>query len=105
MLKPAMRASPDVGASRVVSILIAVVLPAPLGPSSPNTSLASTAMVRALTAVSAPNDRVSAWVSSIDIPQRLFEKAGQRKRRAWVPGPLSGRLWLFKQLLTIPSAP
>jgi hypothetical protein len=36
--KPATRAVPEVGSRRVVRILMRVVLPAPLGPSSPKSS-------------------------------------------------------------------
>src|ERR1035437_4484720 len=57
MEKPATRASPDVGGSSVVSILIVVVLPAPLEPSRPKTSPALTERVRASTAVNAPKRR------------------------------------------------
>jgi len=42
MEKPATRASPEEGANNVVSILIVVVLPAPLEPSKPKTSPALT---------------------------------------------------------------
>ena len=40
--KPKIRASPLVGRSSVVRILISVVLPAPLGPSSPKNSPGAT---------------------------------------------------------------
>jgi hypothetical protein len=56
---------PEVGGRSVVSLLITVDLPAPLGPSSPNTSPASTERVRLSTAVSGPNRHVSALVSSM----------------------------------------
>lgn len=39
---PPVRATPEVGRTRVVRIPMVVVLPAPLGPSSPNTSPAAT---------------------------------------------------------------
>ena len=42
MSKPKIRASPLVGSSSVVRILISVVLPAPLGPSSPKNSPGAT---------------------------------------------------------------
>src|SRR5271167_96198 len=51
---PATRASPEVGGSSVVSIRTSVVLPAPLGPSSPKTSPRSTSNVTSLTAVKLP---------------------------------------------------
>ena len=54
MSKPAIVAVPALGGSSVVSILIAVVLPAPFGPSSPNTSPLSTWISSPSTAVSAP---------------------------------------------------
>src|ERR1039458_10192217 len=57
MEKPATRASPDVGGNSVVSILIVVVLPAPLEPSKPKTSPALTERVSASTAVNAPKRR------------------------------------------------
>src|SRR5690242_4947242 len=84
MLNPAIRASPEVGGSRVVSILIAVVFPAPFGPSRPNTSPASTEMVRAFTAVSAPNVRVSAQVSSMVIPHNSAEVWFGPRREKWL---------------------
>src|ERR1035438_10088899 len=63
MEKPATRASPEEGANSVVSILIVVVLPAPLEPSKPKTSPALTERVRASTAVNAPKRRVRALIS------------------------------------------
>ena len=63
MEKPATRASPDVGGNSVVSILIVVVLPAPLEPSKPKTSPALTERVRASTAVNVPKRRVRALIS------------------------------------------
>src|ERR1022692_98555 len=63
MEKPATRASPEEGGNSVVSILIVVVLPAPLEPSKTKTSPALTARVTASTAVNAPKRRVRAWIS------------------------------------------
>src|ERR1035441_3808366 len=63
MEKPATRASPEEGGNSVVSILIVVVLPAPLEPSKPKTSPALTARVTASTAVNVPKRRVRAWIS------------------------------------------
>jgi hypothetical protein len=60
-----MLARPELVGKSVVSILIAVLLPAPLGPSSPNTSPASTEMVNPSTAVIFPKRRVSVCVSRI----------------------------------------
>src|ERR1039457_3794034 len=68
MEKPATRASPEEGGSSVVSILIVVVLPAPLEPSKPKTSPALTARVTASTAVNAPKRRVRDWISSTVSP-------------------------------------
>jgi hypothetical protein len=56
--KPATRASPALAASSPVSILIAVVLPAPLAPRKPNTSPAATSKLIASTAVKVPKRRV-----------------------------------------------
>jgi len=47
MEKPATRASPEEGGNKVVSILIVVVLPAPLEPSKPKISPPLIARVRA----------------------------------------------------------
>ncbi len=47
-------ALPEVGGNSVVNILIAVVLPAPFGPSSPKTSPASMERFKAFTAVNSP---------------------------------------------------
>src|SRR5262245_61726578 len=55
--KPATVASPEVGGSRPVSILIVVVLPAPFGPRKPNTSPGWTSSVTWSTATKSPNDR------------------------------------------------
>jgi len=54
---------PEVGGNRVVSILIVVVLPAPLEPSKPKTSPALTESVRASTAVNVPKRRVRFFIS------------------------------------------
>src|SRR6202162_4438044 len=48
--KPATRAVPELGSRRVISILIVVVLPAPLGPSSPNSSPGRTSKLMPRTA-------------------------------------------------------
>jgi hypothetical protein len=57
-------AVPDVGGSRVVSILITVVLPAPLVPSNPKICLPAIVTCTELTAVTEPKQRVSATVST-----------------------------------------
>ena len=63
MEKPATRASPEDGGNSVVSILIVVVLPAPLEPSKPKTSPALTESVSASTAVNVPKQRVRFLIS------------------------------------------
>src|ERR1017187_2652525 len=63
MEKPATRASPEEGGNSVVSILIVVVLPAPLEPSKPKTSPALTERVKESTAVNAPKRRVRFLIS------------------------------------------
>src|ERR1022692_1382748 len=60
-----MVAVPLVGGSKVTSIFITVLLPAPLGPSRPNTWPSLTASVRPSTAVRCENRFVSACVSMI----------------------------------------
>jgi len=54
MSNPATVALPEVGGSKVVSILITVVLPAPFGPNSPNISPAPTVSESPSTAVKLP---------------------------------------------------
>ena len=56
-------AVPELGGSSVVSILIAVLFPAPFGPSKPNIPPDLTWKLIALTAVKLPKRRVSALVS------------------------------------------
>src|ERR1039458_3602394 len=79
---PATRASPEEGGNSVVSILIVVVLPAPLEPSKPNTSPALTERDTASTAVKAPKRRVSALISRtislIRKPARFGEQTGMQ---------------------------
>src|SRR5208282_1902364 len=60
--KPATVARPPLGASSVVSIRTTVVLPAPLGPSSPNTSPRRTSKLTLSTAVKAPKRLVRSLV-------------------------------------------
>ena len=57
--KPATQAFPEVGGRRVVSILITVVLPAPLGPTRPNISPGLIDKDRPSTAVRDPKRLVS----------------------------------------------
>src|ERR1039458_1624305 len=63
MEKPATRASPEEGGNSVVSILMVVVLPAPLEPSRAKTSPALTERVTASTAVNVPKRRVRSLIS------------------------------------------
>src|SRR5271157_1117648 len=63
MEKPATLASPEEGGNNVVSILIVVVLPAPLEPSKAKTSPALTERVRPSTAVKAPKRQVRLLIS------------------------------------------
>src|SRR5579863_4940940 len=60
--KPATNARPSLGGSRVVSIRTIVVLPAPLGPSSPKTSPRRTSKLTWSTAVKAPKRLVRSLV-------------------------------------------
>src|SRR5580704_4119873 len=60
--KPATNAWPPLGTSRVVSIRTTVVLPAPLGPSSPNTSPRRTSKLTWSTAVKVPKRLVRSLV-------------------------------------------
>src|ERR1700730_1945993 len=65
--KPFTRASPEVGGSNVVNILMVVLLPAPFGPSRPKTSPRSTLKLTLLTAVCAPKRRVRLRTSMIAV--------------------------------------
>ena len=53
---PATRALPEVGRASVQSMLIVVVLPAPLGPRKPKTSPAATSKLTPRTASISPKD-------------------------------------------------
>tara|TARA_B110000240_G_scaffold186698_1_gene223629 strand:+ start:304 stop:693 length:390 start_codon:yes stop_codon:yes gene_type:complete len=61
--KPAIKAFPDVGFSKVVKIIIVVLFPAPLGPKNPKISPFSTEKETSFTAVRSPNDLVRDFVS------------------------------------------
>jgi len=65
--RPPTRTSPEVGGKSVVSILMVVLLPAPLEPSKPNTSPALALMVKESTAVNPPKRRVWLSISTIGI--------------------------------------
>ena len=58
---------PEVGGSKVVSILIVVLLPAPFGPKSPKISPPPTLSVIALTAVRSPKTAGKAVGFKVDI--------------------------------------
>ena len=60
---PEIRASPDVGFSKVVKIIIVVLFPAPLGPKKPKISPFSTENEMSFTAITSPNDLVRDLVS------------------------------------------
>src|SRR2546421_8015207 len=72
---PATRALPLLGRSRPTSILMVVVLPAPLGPRKPNSSPAPTSRSRSSTAVRLPYRLVRSLVastrSSVEAPRDL----------------------------------
>ena len=57
------KACPDVGFSKVVSIIIVVLFPAPLGPKNPKISPVFTEKEISFTAVTSPNDFVRDFVS------------------------------------------
>src|ERR1051325_809081 len=59
--RPSSSSEPLVGRSRVVSILMVVVLPAPFGPRNAKISPARTSNDASLTAVTAPNDLTMCW--------------------------------------------
>src|SRR5690606_34951392 len=66
-----MRASPQVGLSRVARILMVVVLPAPLGPMKPKQSPCWIVRLRLLSAVSSPYFLVRLIVSIIGMSRIL----------------------------------
>src|SRR5947209_6304807 len=67
---PATVAIPDVGLTSVQSMLIVVVLPAPLGPRKPNTSPVATSKLTPRTASRSPKDffRPSTWMAGAPLP-------------------------------------
>src|SRR5919204_91320 len=69
---PATRAAPPVGLASVQSMLIVVVLPAPLGPRKPNTSPAETSKLTPATASTSSKDLrsslTSIGVSNFQVP-------------------------------------
>ncbi len=60
---PEIKASPDVGFSKVVRIIIVVLFPAPLGPKKPKISPFSTENETSFTAITSPKDLVRDLVS------------------------------------------
>src|SRR3954453_14909965 len=60
---PPTRALPDVGLTSVQSMLMVVLLPAPLGPRKPNTSPGETAKDTPRTASTSPKDFLRSWTS------------------------------------------
>ncbi len=92
---PSMRMLPLVGFSSVVSILMVVVLPAPLGPRKANTSPRPTVKSRPRTAWKVPKVRTSPWTSimpSMPSPVRTCHaaRAAARRPRGW-PGSAAWR--------------
>jgi hypothetical protein len=61
--KPAIKAFPDVGFSKVVKIIIVVLFPAPLGPKNPKISPFCTEKETSFTATRSPKDLVRDVVS------------------------------------------
>src|SRR5437879_1939266 len=62
---PSSSSEPLVGRSRVVSILMVVVFPAPFGPRNAKISPAQTSKETSLTAVTFPNDLMTCWTRMI----------------------------------------
>src|ERR1035441_7492166 len=75
--KPLIRAVPVVGGTSVVSMRMSVDLPAPLGPSSPNTSPWPMLKLKASTAQNSPN-RFVRWSTSTSCILSLLFGQGQR---------------------------
>src|SRR5664280_449567 len=71
MSKPLTRADPEVGGTSVVNIRISVDLPAPFGPSKPNTSPCSTEKLKASTATKSPKRLVRFSTSMSNMVSRL----------------------------------
>ncbi len=63
--RPSSSSDPVVGRSKVVSILMVVVLPAPFGPRKAKISPAHTSNVTSLTAVTFPNALTTCWTRMI----------------------------------------
>src|ERR1700722_10516476 len=80
---------PEVGASRPVSILMVVDLPAPLGPRKPKNWPASTRRFTSCTAVKSPNRRVRSVVSMAGVVMRPYDLRSRYTLRVHSAGPLS----------------
>src|SRR5580693_8823328 len=80
---------PEVGASKPVSILMVVDLPAPLGPRKPKNWPASTRRFTSCTAVKSPKRRVSAVVSMAGVVMRPYDLRSRYTLRVHFAGPLS----------------
>ena len=81
--KSATRASPEVGGNKVPSILIVVVLPAPLDPSRPKISPELTERVNASTAVKRPKRLVRALISKTTSPMPSVADLSHALKSAW----------------------
>src|SRR5580692_5089978 len=80
---------PEVGASRPVSILMVVDLPAPLGPRKPKNWPASTRRFTPCTAVNSPNRRVRSVVSIAGVVMRPYDLRSRYTLQAPLRWPLS----------------
>src|SRR5580698_1041101 len=80
---------PEVGASRPVSILMVVDLPAPLGPRKPKNWPASTRRFTSCTAVKSPNRRVRSVVSMAGVVMRPYDLRSRYTLQALLCWPLS----------------
>ena len=72
MSKPLTRAVPEVGGTSVVNMRMSVDLPAPFGPSSPNTSPCSTEKFSASTATKSPKRLVKFSTSMSNMIHGFF---------------------------------
>src|SRR5579864_992316 len=83
---------PDVGWSSVVSILMVVDLPAPLGPRKAKISPSAMVKLMSSTAVSSPNLRTR-WVTSMMFTRGGLTRRGQRRGvvMGWRQGPVQPR--------------
>src|SRR3954447_3445669 len=89
---PGDKAAPEVGFASVQSMLIVVVLPAPLGPRKPNTSPGATSKLTPRTASSSPKDLRSSSTSTAFIPSLYGERPIGLGRRGVALGVEGGEL-------------